>query len=242
MRDKKRFIYTKLFVIFFIGLLITACSKSEKKESAKTIDNQIIEKISGEWLDNNYTYDQYKITTSKKSIFFNSVELIVEKTEGNKIFTVEKEDERAQCAFELFEDKLMVYRQYEIEQDPKNPSVGGVLAPIELRKKRVLTKEALLGNWESVEANESVYIRINDSFLNQISIDFTDNEEFNNVKSEMLMLEEQSNTFQYINEEQSIRYIFSYVDKEDLLIQCSSVKTGEELQRYILKKMAIESK
>ena len=236
MNDKKRFIGTKIVAIFFIGLFVTACSKLEEKDPVQTLDNELIEKISGKWLANNYDYATYKITNSEKNISFDSVELVVEKTEGNKIYTSEKEDDKAHCDFELFEDKLIVYRHYEIEQDSKNGYVGGVLTPIELRKKRVLTKEAILGNWESIEVNESVYIRISDSFLDQLSLAIADNEEFNNVKTEILSVEEDKTTFQYINEEQSIRYLFSYVDKENLLIQRSSIKTGEEMQRYILKR------
>lgn len=130
------------------------------------------------------------------------------------------------------EEEIIVYRSYRIEQTSDELVSGGDLAPIELKKERTLTKETILGQWKSTEPDYPAFIRIKATFdPDKIELVIAKNAETEELETVPLTFEARESELIYFNNDQTIRYSFSY-DKESRMI-LSSFSTQKGATRTV---------
>ena len=192
------------FLMFLILIICVGCRKeSKQKVEKKTIDNEVVQKIAGEWKDDSYDYGDYVISVDNKTIYFNSDILTIEYAENNKIYAYEKSDKKAHFNFIIKDNDIIVNRSYEIEQTSDTPVAGGDLAPITLKKNPEITTRNILGQWKSTESDSPAFIQINAMFnTNQVELIIRKDENSTDTQSILLTLDSKNgSTLNFLNED-----------------------------------------
>lgn len=215
--------------VFIIGLsiILTACTTDQKVEidDKKEVDKRLVHKLVGSWLADSYDYGHYEIVYEKNRLTFNSTKLEIEYTEENKVFTHKQDDKTVHYIFEAKEDELIVYPSYEIEQSRDELAVGGDLAPIQLKKTRTLSKESILGQWQSIEADYPAFIQIRTSYdVDKVELLLAQTKNADKVETILLTFETGKNELIYLNDDQTMRYSFSYYKESQMIINVFTTK------------------
>lgn len=210
-----------LFTIFFLS----ACRKPSQKKNS--INPETVQKITGTWFADSYDYGTYVISSDNQKIVFNSIQLIIDFTEENYIYTYETDDKKSHYTFKIEEDEVTVYPTYEVEPN----TAGGSLAPIILRKQQQISTENILGSWQSTESDYPAFIQVKATF-DPLKIDllFTQAEGASNPETIPLTLEseEADSSLTYVNVDKTLRYTFSNYENKKLILTLSSTKQDTE--------------
>ncbi|OJG67301.1 hypothetical protein RV09_GL002867 [Enterococcus moraviensis] len=228
--DKMKNSLKGLFLVA-ISIFLASCSakKMPTEESKNEIDQQLVESLPGSWVANSYDYGNYEISYEDKKLCFNSEELEIEYTEENRVFTHQEKDKSFHYIFEVNKDGITVLPHYEVKQTGKELITGGDLAPIMLKKQRILTKENLLGRWKSVEPDHPGYFEIKATFdSTKIDVLLSETAEFKEVETIPLTAEKGNSALVYIDESKTTKYIFTKHEEAQIILNTSSTQTGAE--------------
>ncbi|WP_161842249.1 hypothetical protein [Candidatus Enterococcus huntleyi] len=242
---KKRSNQFKTVVMLVMAVLLVGCSDSAKDGSKKNPDGEsteekIIKKLEGDWLAEEYDGEIHTIAYEKGILSFDTAALEIEGAKKNSLSTHEVSEERSHYNFELSKDTVTVKRYYETEQESGNPSAGGALAPIKMRRPKQVTQENILGEWHSVEEDYPVFVRITETDTkDQLTLEESEDPSFMYSDKTLLKKESKSKEFSYLTEEGSVRYTFSYGSHDNLYIISSTTDEASEgtARPYILEEI-----
>lgn len=217
---------------FFLTVVILASCVVKKGTNNKLnrgIDETLVHTLTGSWVADSYDYGNYQISYDEQALTFNSIALEIEYTEGNRIFTHEKKDKAFRYIFEVKDEEIVVFPSYDVKQSGDELAVGGDLAPIELKKTRILSKESILGNWYSTESDFPEFIQVRTTFVpNEVDLIIRKSEDAEEFETIPLTFESRGSELIYVNKERTIRYSFSHYEGTKMLLTSSSTREGAE--------------
>lgn len=219
--------YLKGMFLLVILIILASCTaqKGGTDSAKKESDKKLIHTLTGLWYADSYDYGKYEITYDDKTLNFNDITLEIEYTEENKIYTHEAKNQKSHYDFEVKEDVVTVYPSYEVEQSGDELAVGGSLAPIELKKERMISKESILGRWKSTESDYPVFIQIQATFdYNKVNLLIAQNENSEENETIPLTFENGKSELNYLNNDQTIRYTFSNYEETKMIVYFSTTK------------------
>ena len=212
----------KLFLLVLSLSLLIGCQLKKEPEVKEDINKETVDKIVGRWEAHSYDFGTYEITNEREDLTLNQEELIIEYADEETVRTTVKGDETFHYTFEIVEEGIVIYPQYDVEQISNKPGeklVGGDLAPIELKKEITLSENYLFGEWDSVEDDYKISLRISPSYQpGEIKLETAEIREFLNSEEVVLTMEKESGkSISYLNQDKSLRYSFGLDEKKQLL-------------------------
>lgn len=178
-------------------------------------DWQLVASVTGEWSG---AEGLIQIDQKGGYLYLDTLLLEIKSTKDQMVYTHEVSDKKSRYQMVVTDKGLTILPSYKIEQKEGERITGGDLAPIELVRNDndKMTIKKMLGDWQSVEDDYPAYLRVRATDdINAVDVYVTQTSEGPLGEADRLTLElEPHENLTFLNEEQSLRYVFSYHEKE----------------------------